>query len=333
MVRLKDIAEELNITVNSVSKALRGMKGTSLELQKKVQETARRMKYVPNSAAQCLRTNSTKILAVLFDNLLNPYYSIMLDLLVKNLQKHGYTCILFSIVSSKLPIVNEETMLKVISRNVDGIISFIDVDENSKILLEKYRLPVFLFSRKPANESLNYFSCDDVSGGYIATKHLIELGHKKIAFLGYIDNLQIAHDRLNGYKKALEEAGIPYDLDLVSQRTEKFFTGSAMIENLLSRRRDFSAFVSFNDYFAYDAIAKLFECGYTVPGDFSVVGYDNLGSHVANPIPLTSVGYDKQSFVLEFIESVLKKLVDAEAPNFSKTIEPTLYLGKTTRQL
>jgi DNA-binding LacI/PurR family transcriptional regulator len=136
--------------------------------------------------------------------------------------------------------------------------------------------PIVYVKNSPRDEPVSSICCDDIDGGYLATRYLLEMGHRQIAVILGLRNEQCTSERLEGYRRALQEAGISPRKELILQGDWSAPSGSSAITQLLDRPQDFSAIFAQNDRMAAGAIQKLREVGYRVPEEISVIGYDNM---------------------------------------------------------
>lgn len=316
--RLKDIAEELNLSINTVSSALKDRGRIKKETVTLVKKTAHDMGYIPNSNAQSLRTNCTKTISVVYDQFINPYYSIVTDLLNKKFNKHGYNLIIYSDIDSGSKLTAKIAM-KILARKVDGIISFLEIDDNAIGIIKNSNTPLLVLGRDMKDVGVDCIYSDDETGGYIATKYLLEQGHRKIMLVGFAENLSCGILRINGHKRALNEFGIKYDEKMCVPNLNQG-NGIGLMEYVSKNNIDYTALFCFNDILAFDCIYRLEQAGVNVPKDVSVVGYDNIQSHLLIPCQLTTIDADKEQLADIGSEVMLLKINDSNYTNrnFSK---------------
>lgn len=326
--RMEDIAKALGITVNTVSRALRDKNDISKELKEKVKAKAAEMGYVPDLNAKYMRTKKTKIIAIVYDYILNPYYSIVTEILQNRLSKEGYNLIIFT-ESNKEALFTEELARKILSRGVDGIISFLEPNENATQLIKKFGCYLMILGRDCSHNDIDSITTDDVTGGYLATKFLIDNGHKDILLFSTQHKISCAVQRIEGYKKALKEAGLKVNENNILYSV----SGRHMTEEALKNNLKFSAVICFNDMMAFETIYTLGEKGKKVPQDVSVVGYDYIESHFITPVRLTTIDTDKVQTAQVAAEVLLTKLGDRKQKKFYKTHTPELVEGTTVSKL
>ena len=200
-VTIKDVAKAANVTPQTVSRAMRNAPDISVETRDRILEIAAKLNYVKNSTASALRSGSTRLIAVIFDNLRNVYFSIMADYIQFCLKERGYTMLTLSQQKAKL---DEESYMTAASHNVDGIITFIEPENEITSLIEKYKVPVLLFGRRTEVSGVDYVYTDDEKGGALAAEKLIGSNCKKLLMISEVLSLTCAYDRFCGFKNAAE---------------------------------------------------------------------------------------------------------------------------------
>jgi LacI family transcriptional regulator len=183
----------------------------------------------------------------------------------------------------------DRCMRELIARGVDGIIVFAGRLSDAKLKRYAKEAPVVVTGRQLRSKGLFSLEIEDRQGAMLAVRHLLELGHRRIAFINGSENHPDAIDRLGGYKKALEEGGIDFDPRLVAVGDWHEEGGLRATLELLEAKTPFTALFCVNDQTAYGALLGLFKKGLSVPGDVSVVGFDDLPSSLYRVPPLTSV--------------------------------------------
>lgn len=327
--KLKDVAEKLGISINTVSRALNDKSGMSDELKHKIKETAKELGYVHNMSASFLRTGRTNTIAIVYDNFFNPYYSIVTSILQREFSNKGYD--VFIVSAKRRAVLDEETAQKIISRGVDAIVTFLEVNDNALKLIKKAKKEVLLIGRRSLN-SANYLTFDDEYGSYLATKYLIECGHKDILYFSVRLRVSCAVDRLNGYKRAFKEANLEVKEENILYITDTCLNGSQFVLEAEKRNLKYTAILAFNDILAYGAIHELNNLGKKVPEDISVIGFDNVEENMFLPIGLTSINLDKEAICLETVNRVISAL-NKKKTKFNKLPIPNLVVRRTVKKI
>jgi len=328
---LKDIAERVGITVNSVSRALKGSRNISKATQLRVKQVAKELGYIPDNRARSLRSGHSNVVAIVFDYFINPYYSIMTYLIDEMLSKEKYRSMIF-IDINKETLLSREVAKEIISHGVSGVITFLEPKKEVVNLFKNYNIPLVLIGRNGKKLNVDSVYSDDFKGGYIAAKELIRSGCKKIGYLGTKGSVDCNIQRMNGYKKALEEANIDIDENLI-QLTDYAEKGNDLMKTIIDKKVEFDGIFCFSDLIAFEAISYLMEIGYNIPNNVSVVGFDNIQSELRVPFRLTTVETNKSKIVEEVIRIIFHKVKNKDEMDkvFNIMIDVDLCLGSTTK--
>lgn len=171
----------------------------------RVLEIASNLNYVKNSTASALRRGSTRLIGIIYDNLINLYFSVMTDFIQFCLKERGYSMLTISVRSFHL---NEEAYMAAVSHNVDGIISFLEPDEELTELIKSYKVPVLLFGRRTNVKRIDCIHTDDEEGGRLAAARLADDGCKNAVCITEALELTCAYDRYHGFEEELKRRGI-----------------------------------------------------------------------------------------------------------------------------
>lgn len=306
-VTLKDIALQTGYSVNTVSRALRGKDDISEKTIEKIKQAANSMGYINNTIASSLRLGYTNTIAVILGDISNPHFAIMTKEIENHARTMGYSTFLLN--------TNEDAKLEraairtAINKNVDGIIICPTQEDSSNIqFLIDSKIPFVQIGRHDGNLDANYVVCDDVLGGYQATKFLIDNGHKKILFLNGPSYISSARERKQGYLKALREAGIPEDGKLIREISVSRGNCSEVLEAVLKEQISFSAVFAFSDMIAWETCTFFDRKGMSVPKDISVVGFDHIQSRIAIPSPLATISSFKGKMSVTAVECLKCKM-------------------------
>jgi LacI family transcriptional regulator len=295
VVTIKEVAKLAGVAVSTASNALNGKYGVKLETKNRVMEVAKQLNYVPNPIAQGLVKNSTGNISILvsgpssFKIFTNPVFFEVIQAITETLNEGNYRTIL-SVSSAEK---EAETINRVVhSRSSDALI-LVGTRKNDRELTEllaDVNIPALVVIRSTPHSDFFAVSVDNEKCGYLATKHLIDMGHRTIGYLGSLPGVSLAEQRLEGYRKALFEAGIPYEEGLVVEGDyyqESGFSGMRILLKQSSRRP--TALITGNDLMALGAMEALEQEGLRVPEDISIVGCDNIPNLHLLKVPLTTV--------------------------------------------
>lgn len=334
--RLKDIADATGFSVNTVSHALRDKPDISDATKARIRQVAEELHYIPNFQARGIREGRNAIVAVILPDIINPHFSIVFRGIEEYFRSLGITT-LFMNTSERVD--NELRAVRVsIGQNVSGVILCPTQTSTEPIrLLERSRIPFVLIGRHFDEEpDTDYVVCDDANGAYLATRHLIEEGHRSIACVRVNPQISSDRERFSGYLHALEEAGIHFNEDNILNLPLAQTNCQAEIRAFLCANRGCTAILSFNDMLAYGIIREAIRMGLSVPGDLSVIGFDNICADYVFPTMLSSVSVSKKNMAhiaSELLYGYITKGNDFSAAHRRHIVLPTsLYLRDTTMQ-
>ncbi|MFV8359965.1 LacI family DNA-binding transcriptional regulator [Flavobacterium sp. LS1P3] len=272
-----DIAKELNISAATVSRALNKNPKISESTIKLVMDTAAKMNYKQNRLALALRSGKSGNIGVIVPRINTNFFGSVIRGIEEELHPNKYNVIICQTHEDEnREIENINTLL---DAQVDGIMISItnESKKNEKIIhrvLEK-NVPLIFFDRKKNIDGVSSVTINDYKGGYIATKHLIDEGCKRIAHLSGDQSLEIYENRFKGYKQALLDHGIEFDETYVFQSKSNIEDGISVTHKLLQLKTPPDAIFSASDFAALGAIQELKAQGIKIPEDFCVVGFGN----------------------------------------------------------
>ena len=307
-VKLTDISARTGFTVGTISKALQNKEGISHETRESIMKAAKEIGYIANSQAGGLRSGSSKTVAIIVSDIANPLFAIEIKICVEELEKHGYRAIVMG--TEERPEREEQAVVSALNKNVDGVLLCPSQQSMAGIrLLQQNGMPFVLMGRRFEEElDADYVVCDDEKGGYLAGEYLAQLGHRRILVITAGPYISSSRERLAGFKRAMEERGIALDPSLILQSDVSAHDSNRMIDALLQGGPDFTAIFAFSDYIAWEVIYALNRHGLQVPRDVSVVGFDDVQSHMCFPPPLTTVHFPKRTISTKSVELLMERI-------------------------
>ena len=274
---LKDIAAALNISVTTVSKALKNYPDVSVKTKERVKAYAEKVNFTPNSFAAYLRTHESKTIGIVIPRLNHYFFSSILNGIISEAEKHEYmTFILCSEESYELEKVQIQRLL---SKNVDGI--FLSIADKTHDMAHIKNIidngtNLVIFDKYSKLTSCSSVVINDRKAAYTAVKHLIKKGKKRIAHFRGPLLPQNSIDRFLGYKQALEDHGIEYDKNLVFICDEiNNSEGYDHAQTILDQKLDVDAIFAVADLPAIGAIKCLLENRIKIPDQIAVMGFSN----------------------------------------------------------
>ncbi len=328
-VTLKDVANECGYTANTVSRAMRDDPHLPESTRQTIREVAARLGYIPNKMASSLRSGKSHVVAVIVNDLHNQHFCQMLGKMDAELQNAGYSLLILCMqLNEKLA---EQLINTAISLSVDGILYFPHMEATASIeIMQNNHMPFVLLDRRIQNMTADCVRCDDEQGGWLAGKHLADLGHRKYLFLSGLNISSSQIDRLAGFKRAMKEYGISDEnIRIVPGEIAEDALSRGCIAELLDPV-DYTAIVSFRDELAYPAVNALRAKGLAVPEDISIISFDNLSGGNPNLSPLTSI-YAKESDVAsEGVKVLLERIQNARLPQRTEILPVCVYNESAT---
>ena len=323
-VTLKDIANECGYTANTVSRAMRNDPHLPEVTRKLIRDTAARLGYIPNKMASSLRSGKSHVVAVIVNDLHNQHFCQMLGKMDAELQKAGYSLLILCMQLNEE--LAEQQINTAISLSVDGILYFPHMRSRTPVrLMQNNNMPFVLLDRRIEDVTTDCVRCDDEQGGYLAGKHLAELGHRKYLYLSGLNISSSQIDRLAGFMRAMKEYGInDEDIRIVPGEVAEDALSRGKIAELL-QPSDYTAIVSFRDELAYPAVNALRGQGYSVPGDISVISFDNLSGGNPNLLPLTSIYAAESDVASEGVKTLLRRIDEPELPFQTMILPVSIY--------
>ncbi len=329
MVTIEDIAREAGVSTTTVSNVIHGRtKRVSAATVELINEIIRRRGYVPNLSARALKNRSTRLIALI--NHLeaaerdrfwsDPFYSSLTGAVEKALREQGYYLMVRAVS-------NREELLEFLRNwNVEGIFlpGLFENDPFYKTLYD-LELPVVLSDSYLSDPgTMVNIGLEDFEGGRMAAAHLIEQGHRRIAFAGpAIKASGVVEQRLLGYRSALAAAGIPWDPELVFS-CEFEMDAMQNLGRALASRRDITAVFATADLLAAGILSGLQEAGRNVPEDMSIVGFDDIPwSRITNPT-LTTIHQDADEKGRLAAQAMLRLLEGSQAENPNRILPVSL---------
>jgi LacI family transcriptional regulator len=296
MVRLKDIAQRLDVSVMTVSKALRDASDVSANTKARIKALAQQMGYVPDSSAQGLRMKTSKLFGLVIPSITNPIFARIVFALEERAYELGYDILLTH--SLNKPEREEVCIRHLLSRRVDGL--FISpvyrFEAEARIYQEitaRKTPTVLLGPPAPFCKTFPSIEIEELLASYNATQYLLKLGHRRIAYLTGPPVAPWAHERFEGYRRALREAGLDVDDKLVFQAGSTIEDGTKAALQMLNEACTATAVQAVNDLVAIGCAETLLAQGIKIPEAISIVGFGNILTAEYFRVPLTTIRQPK----------------------------------------
>jgi LacI family transcriptional regulator len=323
-VTIADVAAEAGVSVATVSKVINDRYGVAEETSANVRRVIERLGYTSSLVAQSLRSRRSNIIGILTADI-EAFNAELLKGAARAIRGSGYDLVVFSDCGPREDQAGwERRSLGRISALTDGTIlvtpSSVDVTVSAPLVAVDHNL---------RSATMATVDSDNLSGAITATEYLIGLGHRRIGFLAGRPDLESAQLREQGYRRALETAGIAFDSELVRVGGFQAGTARSAARELLESDERPTAIFAANDVSAIETIAVARELGLAVPGDVSVVGFDNVPESALCEPPLTTVEQSIQQMGYEAVRMLIG-LIDNPSSSPEQVVLPTRLVERSS---
>lgn len=318
VVRMKDIARDLGISLMTVSKALRNHRDISAETRIRVLKRAQQLDYQPNWVARSLVTGRTHMVGLVIPDLMHSFFAEVAKGVARMLEPRGYNVIISN--SEEHARVEMRAIEALLARNVDGLI-IASAQKNGRWLRRTMRtrgIPYVVIDRVLTGLEACYVGVDDAEIGALATRHLIEQGCRRIAHIRG-PAISTARGRLRGYRRALVEHGVKAQPEYVVGGQHQDSTGHEAMRQLLRLNPPPDGVFCYNDPVAAGAIKAVFEAGLSVPNDVAIIGAGNVHYSDLLRAPLSTVDQGS-SAIGETAAELIMQCMEAKTPCRPKRI-------------
>ncbi|NLU52502.1 MAG: LacI family transcriptional regulator [Clostridiaceae bacterium] len=312
---IKDVAREAKVSPATISYVLNGKGNISEETKARIYAAMEKLNYIPNLSARGLVQNTSKLIGVVIpqtepgERLIfnNSFYSEVIGAIEYTARMQGYH-VLISATDA-----NESYFNLARQRNLDGIIVIGAYPDQFYLDVKKTQIPIVLIDSYFEDHYFHSIQINDRYGGYIATKYLLDKGHRNIGiFTGKIKEGGVVKKRYDGYVDALNEYGIPVNPEFIFEETVDFDSGLKLADRLLDKKTDITAIFCIADILAIGAMKGLLNRGVKIPDDISIIGFDDLiVSRYFSP-SLTTVHQDIAKKGEEAVRLLLNTINDAQ---------------------
>lgn len=314
MTTIKDLAKAAGVSITTVSRALNGYSDVSEKTRSRIKKLAAELSYRPNAQAQSLVLKKTNTIGVIISeikrsNVKDAFAFEVLCGINDRASEMNYDILLFSTNPNKQLKKTYSDLCR--ERNVDGAIlqGLRTSDPYLKEVVNQPHFPCVLIDIPVAGDWVGHVTTDNVNGAREAVRHLITLGHTRIAMINGHDEASVSRERLSGYMLALQEAGISYDAELVADGRFSEEGGMEAIMDIVERRPEVTAVFCASDLMALGAMRAMERLGRSVPESMSIVGFDDISIASYCSPNLTTVrqekyqlGYQAAQLLIDMLE-------------------------------
>ncbi len=329
MATIKEIAKAANVSSATVSHVVNNTRFVSDAVRGRVEAAISSLGYVPNSVARSLRMRDTQTLGMMVPDIGNQFFAELVRAVEDECYRQGYSLILCD--SDDDPGRQVAYLRMLMAKQVDGLVLIsAGRDADLSRLLKASSLPVVVVDREIDVVSADLVEVDHAQGGYLAARHLLDLGHRRIAAIAGPRALKVSRQRIAGFERALREAGVRLSAENVAHANFTSQAGCDAATRLLSRTARPTAIFACDDLLALGAIHAARSANLRVPDDLSVVGFDDIALASFVSPRLTTIRQPKQR-VGELAAQLLIARVSGQRQHVvSEILLPTLVLGEST---
>lgn len=327
MATIKDVARMASVSVTTVSRVLNQRMVVRPETEQRVWAAVEALGYQPDSSARALVTGRTGSIGIIVRDICDPFYPPLVHGVTAVANENEYSSFLCNLC------VDPETAyyLRLVKENrVDGvIITTSHIPDEQVLLIRDAGVPLVLVNRQMSD--VVSICTDNERGGHEAVCHLVELGHRQIAFIGVPSFVKSGIPRRRGYDRALEEHGLTPNPDLIVVEENSADGGYCAATTLLARRQNVTAVFAYDDVMAIGAMRAFQERGIRIPEDLAIVGYDDipLAAHVSPP--LTTVRQAIQMMGIRAMQMLIKLMEGEEPEEVETLLQPQLIVRQSSR--
>lgn len=328
-VSITEVAKQFSVSPSTVSRALNNQPGVGEDLRAQIIAYSQGIGYMPNTATKNISTGKLNIIAMIVGDIRNPFYADLVFAVQKKLAEHGY---LLSVFNSEYKEQEELRYMRIAETfNFSGIIQVTVTTEQMSEALKNLSIPVVMVNRMISSFETDVVLLDNYEAGYIATRHLIELGHSKIGFLLGQKESSSSIKRYEGYLQAMRN----YNLEV---REQDVLQGDLTMETAYNLAKEFvrdlenrpTAMIMSNDIATYGFMTACQEANVEIPEMLSLVSFDNIWVSSAGGIQLTTVDPHVKEMGETAAELMVNRIKYPNKDTERVVLSPTLIVRKST---
>jgi LacI family transcriptional regulator len=307
MTTIKDVARHAGVSTMTVSRVVNNSGYASEETRVRVEQAIAELGYVPNAVGRQLRSKRTRTVALVVSDITNPFFTTIARAVEDFVAARDFAVMFCSTDESAA--AEYEYLQMLVERQIDGVLLVPSGSSPEPFrLLRRHNVPVVVLDRRVSCATVDEVRSDSEAGAYQLVRHLLELGHRRIAMLSGQRSIATAADRVAGYERALGEAGIEIDPELVCDGAFAVEAGDAMARQVLATSPRPTAIFAGNNFIAFGAIRAIRDIGLRVPDDVSVVCFDDVPDEwVIDPF-MTCIAQDPYAMGRQAAELLLARL-------------------------
>ncbi|MDK9430475.1 substrate-binding domain-containing protein [Gallibacterium anatis] len=322
MATMKDIARIAKVSTSTVSHVINNTRYVSDEIREKIMKVVNELNYTPSAVARSLKVKETKTLGMLVTATSNPFFAEVVSGVEQYCNQHHYNLIISSIDGNEQRL--QQNIQTLIQKQVDGLLLMYSDTRHAMVEQLNLNLPIVVMDWWPTELNADKIYENSEFGAYLATKTLIEQGHKNIAIITGKLNKSLAHNRLVGYQKALQDAHLPINPDWIIESHFDFEGGVEGMKKLLQITPRPTAVFACSDTIAVGVYQVAWQQGLRIPQDISVIGYDNIMLAQYLTPPLTTIHQPKAELGKLAVETLLERIKSPDLEYKTTMLQPQL---------
>jgi len=332
LVTIRDIAKHAGVSVATVSHVINSSRRVGAERKDRILRAIEELNYVPNAVARGLRVRETRTLGLILPDITNPFFPELAKACEELAQSLGYAINMINTNDNEGRMADAVTQIR--EARVDGLIITSAAEGNkellSKLLEEGY--PVVLVHRRIQGLAVDTVVADNFTGGYSAARHLLSLGHTRIAMLTGVAHSPVIMKRLEGYMKAMQDAGVTIQPEWVTSGYGKYELSFHATENLmrLPESKRPTAMVASNDISALGVMDAAEHLGICIPEELSLVGFDDLFFSAMKAVQLTTVRIPRYEMGQMATRLLIDRISRSGPPHPIEMVLPTTLIIRKT---
>jgi LacI family transcriptional regulator len=329
---MKQVAERAGVSTSTVSHVINNTRVVSADVRERVLAIIAEMRYIPSAVARSLKNDKTHSIGMMVPNNSNPYFAELIQGIEDTAFKVGYNIILCNAYDD--PKKQAAYLRVLIEKRIDGLILVASgADDELALLLREQPVPIVLVDREVAGVEADFIEADHEKGGYLATKYLLELGHREIACVSGPIELPPSRDRVVGYLRALKEAGQKFRLDYLVRSDFTSEGGFLAFQQLLALKKRPTAIFASNDLMAIGGICAASEAHIRIPDELSVIGYDDIALASYSTPRLTTMAQPKYAMGQLITNVLIDRIMGGHLPLRRELLQTSLMVRQSTAPL
>lgn len=333
MATIKDVARLAGVSTTTVSHVINKTRFVAEATQEKVLEAVKELNYAPSAVARSLKCNTTRTIGMLVTQSTNLFFSEVIDGVESYCYRQGYTLILCN--TGGIYEKQRDYIRMLAEKRVDGILVMCsDLTQELSEMLESHAdIPKVIMDWGPEASKADKIIDNSELGGYLATKYLIDRGHKDIACLSGHLNKLACQERIAGFRRAMAEANLEVNDNWILEGNFECDTAVLAADKIIAMDKMPTAVFCFNDTMALGLMSRLQQKGVRVPNDISVIGYDNIELAEYFSPPLTTIHQPKRRVGKNAFEILLERIKDKEHERRIFEMHPEIVERDTVKDL